>query len=108
MAVDGIDLANDGSIPFRKGERVELHYYFSQLFKGDRVQLRILRDGVTTEVSVPVYIHQFAVRPHLNNAMPSYFMVRAWMGWAARGGDNRVWPRLTATATTTFINHPLI
>lgn len=24
MAVDGIDLANDGTIPFRKGERVEV------------------------------------------------------------------------------------
>lgn len=75
MAVDGISLANDGTIPFRKGERVELHYYFSQLFQGDTVQLRLLRDGEVKEVAIPAYLYKFAVRPHLNNEMPSYFMV---------------------------------
>ena len=75
MAVDGISLANDGTIPFRKGERVELHYYFSQLFQGDTVQLRLLREGEVREVAVPAYLYKFAVRPHLNNEMPSYFMV---------------------------------
>ncbi len=75
MAVDGIPMANDGTIPFRKGERVELHYYFSQLFQGDTVQLRLLRDGKLLEVAVPVYLHRFAVLPHLNNNMPSFFMV---------------------------------
>lgn len=75
MAVDGIKLANDGTIPFRKGERVELHYYFSQLFQGDTVQLRLLRDGEVREVGVPAYLYKFSVRPHLNNEMPSYFMV---------------------------------
>jgi hypothetical protein len=45
MAVDGIKLANDGTIPFRKGERVELQNYIAQLYKGDMVKLKILRDG---------------------------------------------------------------
>jgi len=75
MGVDGISLANDGTIPFRKGERVELHYYFSQLFQGDTVQLRIWREGITQDIAVPAYIYKLAVRPHLNNEMPSYFMV---------------------------------
>lgn len=52
-----------------------MHYYFSQLFKGDTVQLTLLRDGQTMEASVPVYIHKLAVAPHLNNGMPSYLMV---------------------------------
>lgn len=38
MKVDGIKVANDGSIPFRSGERVSLRYYMSQLFPGDKVQ----------------------------------------------------------------------
>lgn len=38
MKVDGIKLANDGSIPFRSGERVDLKYYMSQLFPGDEVR----------------------------------------------------------------------
>lgn len=37
MAVDGVDLANDGTIPFRKGERVEVRvcvYVFAFLERG--------------------------------------------------------------------------
>jgi hypothetical protein len=45
MSVDGVKLANEGTIPFRRGERVELHYYFSQLFQDDLVKLEVLRDG---------------------------------------------------------------
>lgn len=37
MKVDGIRVANDGSIPFRAGERVALKYYMSQLFPEDEV-----------------------------------------------------------------------
>lgn len=37
MKVDGIRVANDGSIPFRAGERVALKYYMSQLFPEDKV-----------------------------------------------------------------------
>lgn len=38
MKVDGIKVANDGSIPFRSGERVALRYYMSQLFAGDKAR----------------------------------------------------------------------
>lgn len=38
MKVDGIKVANDGTIPFRSGERVALRYYFSQLFPEDEVR----------------------------------------------------------------------
>lgn len=37
LKVDGIKVANDGSIPFRAGERVALKYYMSQLFPEDKV-----------------------------------------------------------------------
>lgn len=49
VGVDNIVLANDGTIPFRKGERVELHYYFQQLYKGDMVNLKIYRDSQVRE-----------------------------------------------------------
>lgn len=38
MKVDEIKVANDGTIPFRFGERVALRYYFSQLFPGDKAR----------------------------------------------------------------------
>lgn len=153
MAVDGIDLANDGTIPFRKGERVEvrcvegrvylcmyvrkymywaltlcrlcqlgpspnephttspqpqLHYYFSQLYKGDSVQLTLLREGAVMEVSVPVYIHKLAVAPHLNNGMPSYLMVRGltWLGtWIHSSRPIRVLYLVRHSAQRSSLHH---
>lgn len=52
VGVDDIVLANDGTIPFRKGERVELHYYFQQLYKGDLVNLKVFRDGEVSRSNI--------------------------------------------------------
>ena len=61
-----IQVANDGSIPFRESsnkmykERVHLSYFFSQKFPNDHVKLFILRNNtrinVTIELSVPTYL----------------------------------------------------
>jgi S1-C subfamily serine protease len=51
LSVDGIRIANDGTIPFREGsfkERVSLGYFFSQKFAGDNVTLQVLRKGATS------------------------------------------------------------
>ena len=55
------------------------------------MQLTLLRDGQTTEASVPVYIHKLAVAPHLNNGMPSYLMVRVCVRrvWGKGNGNGR-------------------
>lgn len=56
LTVDGTPIAYDGSIPFRDGERVGLHYYFSQLFKGDVVRMEVFRKGKILTFDVPVWI----------------------------------------------------
>lgn len=72
-----LDTVNTNTKHHHINPQKQLHYYFSQLFKGDSVQMTLLRDGEIMEVSVPVYIHKLAVAPHLNNGMPSYLMVRS-------------------------------
>jgi hypothetical protein len=66
MSVDGIRIANDGTIPFREGrgkfkERVHLSYYFTQRFASDHVSFDILRDGKRMTVSVPLWVPQHLV-----------------------------------------------
>lgn len=66
MSIDGIRIANDGTIPFREGrgkfkERVHLSYYFTQRFASDHVSFEILRNGKRMMVSVPLWVPQHLV-----------------------------------------------
>lgn len=69
LAVDGIKVANDGSIPFREGslykERVSLSYYFTLKFPGDLVKLDVLRNGKRLTLSVPLCAPTFLVQNSL-------------------------------------------
>jgi len=59
LAVDGINIANDCTIPFRNGkykERVQVNYHFTQRFAKDTVQLDILRDKKRITVSAPLWV----------------------------------------------------
>jgi PDZ domain-containing secreted protein len=61
LAIDGVRVANDGTIPFRKGslkERVQLNYYITQKFADESVRLSILRGGKRKTVEVKLWIPQ--------------------------------------------------
>ena len=59
LEIDGIRIANDGTIPFRKGslkERVQLSYYITQKFADESVNLSILRQGKKNSVNVQLCV----------------------------------------------------
>eukprot|EP00986_Skeletonema_menzelii_P015171 scaffold11190_cov156-Skeletonema_menzelii.AAC.1 len=74
MAVDGIPVGNDGKIPFRRGERVNLGCYISSLFPGDVATVSIFRDGKEMEVAIPVSPVKHLVPSHYNNRPPPYLI----------------------------------
>ena len=39
LSFDGIDIASDGTVPFRSGERISFSYLVSLKFTGDQVSL---------------------------------------------------------------------
>ncbi|CAM9781012.1 unnamed protein product [Ectocarpus sp. 8 AP-2014] len=75
MKVDGIRVANDGSIPFRAGERVALKYYMSQLFPEDKTEVELLRDDSEMSVTVPLSVSDFLCPVHFGGRAPSYFVL---------------------------------
>ncbi|CAM9648988.1 unnamed protein product [Ectocarpus fasciculatus] len=75
MKVDGIRVANDGSIPFRAGERVALKYYMSQLFPEDKTEVELLRDDSVISVTVPLSVSDFLCPVHFGGRAPSYFVL---------------------------------
>ncbi|WIA23171.1 hypothetical protein OEZ86_010064 [Tetradesmus obliquus] len=75
LSFDGVDISNDGTVPFRSGERISFSYLVSQKYTNEEAVLRLLKDGkeVTASVSLaaPVKLIPF----HIKGAPPSYFIV---------------------------------
>ncbi|MBN2642162.1 MAG: serine protease, partial [Victivallales bacterium] len=53
LEVDGVKIANDGTIPFRDNEVVFYEYLFWEKHIGDICKLKILRDGKVIELEYP-------------------------------------------------------
>ncbi|GBG73082.1 hypothetical protein CBR_g12798 [Chara braunii] len=56
MSFDGTPVANDGTVPFRTGERISFGFLVSQKFSGESAELCVLRDGKQSTVTVPLRV----------------------------------------------------
>jgi len=74
LEVDKIKVGNDGKIPFRRGERVALSCYIHTKILGDVLRVKVLRDGETMELDVPVGISKRLVPTHWSNRPPPYLV----------------------------------
>lgn len=54
MAIDGFDIADDSSLEFRKNLRTNYKYALDQYHRGDRVGVRLVRDGEERSVTLEV------------------------------------------------------
>ncbi|KAI8465037.1 MAG: trypsin-like cysteine/serine peptidase domain-containing protein [Monoraphidium minutum] len=75
LAFDGVAIANDGTVPFRSGERISFSYLVSQKYTQETATLRVLQGGkertVTVALQAPVRLIPF----HIKGRPPSYFIV---------------------------------
>jgi len=76
-AIEGHEIADDGTILFRKGERVSFRYIETSKFVNDYINLSIIRNGKPTEVTLQLKARQSLVPLHLHDKLPSYFI---WAG----------------------------
>ena len=75
LAIDDVEVGNDGTVPFRHGERVDLRSLITSRFVGDVATLRVLRDGSELRAQVRLSPYQFLVPPHLGEGRPPYLVV---------------------------------
>jgi S1-C subfamily serine protease len=73
--LDGIAVADDGSIFFRAGERVSARYIPSSKFVGDMIRIRLIRDGQAREVSFELRPRRQLVATTLYDQGASYFIL---------------------------------
>ncbi|CAK0825381.1 unnamed protein product [Prorocentrum cordatum] len=79
LAFDGEPIGNDGTVRFRKHERVMYTWLVAQKFFGEKATLTVLRDGQKLDVHIDSFQPQAALVPiHLfmrKHPGPSYFIV---------------------------------
>eukprot|EP00741_Cyanophora_paradoxa_P012398 tig00020610_g11979.t1 len=74
LSVNGVTIASDGTIPFRKAERVGFRYLISERFCGEVVKVGVLRNGKEMEVDVELSLVKPLVPVHLFDVFPSYYI----------------------------------
>jgi S1-C subfamily serine protease len=74
LSVDGYPVANDGTIAFRKGERIGFQYPLGLRFIGDAMALKILRDKKPMTVTVTLKEDVRLVPLVQYDKQPTYFI----------------------------------
>lgn len=75
MRFDGIQVASDGTVPFREKERIAFNYLTSQKYSGEQAVLDVWRDGQEVQLTIQLMRPRLLVPLHLANADPSFFVV---------------------------------
>jgi len=74
LAVNGVKVANDGTVPFRGQERLEFSPLSNQPQVGEPLKLEVLRDGGLTPLTLTCKpLKYFVPRPQYDE-LPSYFV----------------------------------
>ncbi|KAK4282449.1 hypothetical protein QN277_013826 [Acacia crassicarpa] len=79
LSFDGIDIANDGTVPFRQGERIGFSYLVSQKYTGDTATVKVLRDSKILEYDINLATPKCLIPAHINGRLPSYYIVAGFV-----------------------------
>ncbi|KAJ0829145.1 putative peptidase Do [Helianthus annuus] len=75
LSFDGVDIANDGTVPFRHGERIGFSYLVSQKYTGDTAQIKVLRDSKILKFNIKFETHGKLIPAHNKGRPPSYYII---------------------------------
>nr|XP_043616475.1 protease Do-like 9 [Erigeron canadensis] len=75
LSFDGVNVANDGTVPFRHGERIGFSYLVSQKYSGDKVFVKILRNSKIREFNIELATQTRLIPAHIEGKPPSYYII---------------------------------
>ncbi|KAI9121159.1 hypothetical protein K1719_008192 [Acacia pycnantha] len=79
LSFDGVNIANDGTVPFRHGERIGFSYLVSQKYTGDTALVKVLRDSKMLEFKVKLSTHKRLISAHIKGRPPSYYIIAGFV-----------------------------
>ena len=75
LSFDGVPIADDGTVPFRTGERISFHYLVSEKYTGEKARVTFLRDGKVKECDLLLTAVPRLVPVHIEGVPPTYYIV---------------------------------
>ncbi|KAJ8747989.1 hypothetical protein K2173_012977 [Erythroxylum novogranatense] len=79
LSFDGVNIANDGTVPFRHGERIGFSYLISQKYTGDSAAIQVLRDSESLSFDIKLSTHKRLIPPHVRGRPPSYYIIAGFV-----------------------------
>ncbi|GJN29201.1 hypothetical protein PR202_gb17399 [Eleusine coracana subsp. coracana] len=79
VSFDGINIANDGTVPFRHGERIGFSYLVSQKYTGEKARVKVLRNSKIHEFNIKLATHKRLIPAHIKGRPPSYYIVAGFV-----------------------------
>lgn len=79
LSFDGINIANDGTVPFRHGERIGFGYLVSQKYTGDKAHVQVLRNSKILEFDIKLATHKRLIPAHISGKSPSYYIIAGFV-----------------------------
>ncbi|CAK9138640.1 unnamed protein product [Ilex paraguariensis] len=75
LSFDGVDIANDGTVPFRQGERIGFSYLVSKKYTGDHAAIKVLRNSITLKYDIKLVTQRKLIPAHNKGRPPSYYII---------------------------------
>ncbi|GLT33296.1 hypothetical protein SLA2020_078980 [Shorea laevis] len=79
LSFDGVNIANDGTVPFRHGERIGFSYLVSQKYTGDTAMVTVLRNSKILEFNIKLSTHKRLIPAHTSGKPPSYYIIAGFV-----------------------------
>lgn len=75
LSIDGINISNDGTVPFRASEVIYFENLIWEKFIGDKSTFKILRDGKPMEIVYTLGPAESLVKMRTFDQLPSYYII---------------------------------
>ncbi|KAJ8540527.1 hypothetical protein K7X08_032514 [Anisodus acutangulus] len=80
LSFDGVDIANDGTVPFRHGERIGFSYLVSQKYSGDSAAVKVLRrNSEILNFNIKLATQMRLIPAHNKGRPPSYYIIAGFV-----------------------------
>ncbi|XP_074564422.1 protease Do-like 9 isoform X2 [Curcuma longa] len=79
LSFDGVDIANDGTVPFRHGERIAFSYLVSQKYTEEKALIKVLRNSKVHEFEIKLASQKRFIPSHIKGKPPSYYIIAGFV-----------------------------
>ncbi|XP_058198641.1 protease Do-like 9 [Rhododendron vialii] len=75
LSIDGININNDGTVPFLRGQQIEFSYLIGKKYKGDKVVIKVRRGSEICEFITELATHKQFVPANIIGRPVRYYII---------------------------------